>query len=376
DQDPRDRSRGARGGLRAGLVRRCRSRRHRRGAWRLARHACRRHGGGSQGDAGARRPRRTDPCRHWALYRPALLRSRRGIFREFYRHRSRERSLFRPRVAPRPFPVRSAGLYRAALAAARARGGRARAARHGGRRGAVLQLSPRLPAGRAGLWAWSRCHRTDRLERRALSRAVRRVLLVRSPGHLRADVMRVPHRSRRPLRGPSALAVPVLAVAVTVSACQPLPHPFADDRPPASLLRVRDSAAISIAPVKTWETGADAVIARLAEASAAEIAPLLADESPPGAEAVAGLAEAPGGKAEAVAPRAEAAAAKTNEAGRTRIAIRPLSGAPGDGAKSLANAIATVLKRQDLTVIDNANAKADVILDGQVTVATVKPDKQ
>jgi hypothetical protein len=247
----------------------------------------------------------------------------------------------------------------------------------------------------------------------------------------------------------------VLAVVVTVSACQPLPHPFADDRPPASLLRVRDSAGISIAPieggppaaasklgaavasalvkhdipasdrttnltsyllygrleaqrprsgqetvaahwqlqdasgrlvgerttrleaaVKTWETGADAVIARLAEASAAEIAPLLADEPPPGAEAVAGLAEAPGGKAEAVAPRAEAAAAKTNEAGRTRIAIRPLSGAPGDGAKSLANAIATVLKRQDLTVIDNANAKADVILDGQVTVATVKPDKQ
>jgi len=267
--------------------------------------------------------------------------------------------------------------------------------------------------------------------------------------------MRVPHRSRRPLRAPSALAVPVLAVVVTVSACQPLPHPFADDRPPASLLRVRDSAGISIAPieggppaaasklgaavasalvkhdipasdrttnltsyllygrleaqrprsgqetvaahwqlqdasgrlvgerttrleapVKTWETGADAVIARLAEASAAEIAPLLADEPPPGAETVAGLAEAPGGKAEAVAPRAEAAAAKTNEAGRTRIAIRPLSGAPGDGAKSLANAIATVLKRQDLTVIDNANAKADVILDGQVTVATVKPDKQ
>ena len=247
----------------------------------------------------------------------------------------------------------------------------------------------------------------------------------------------------------------MLAVVVTVSACQPLPHPFADDRPPASLLRVRDSAGISIAPieggppaaasklgvavasalvkhdipasdrttnltsyllygrleaqrprsgqetvaahwqlqdasgrlvgerttrleapVKTWETGADAVIARLAEASAAEIAPLLADEPPLGAEAVAGLAEAPGGKAEAVAPRAEAAAAKTNEAGRTRIAIRPLSGAPGDGAKSLANAIATVLKRQDLTVIDNANAKADVILDGQVTVATVKPDKQ
>ena len=247
----------------------------------------------------------------------------------------------------------------------------------------------------------------------------------------------------------------MLAVVVTVSACQPLPHPFADDRPPASLLRVRDSAGISIAPieggppaaasklgaavasalvkhdipasdrttnltsyllygrleaqrprsgqetvaahwqlqdasgrlvgerttrleapVKTWETGADAVIARLAEASAAEIAPLLADEPPPGAEAVAVQAEARGGKAEAAASKAEIPVAKADQAGRTRIAIRPLSGAPGDGAKSLANAIATVLKRQDLTVIDDADAKADVILDGQVTIATVKPDKQ
>jgi hypothetical protein len=267
--------------------------------------------------------------------------------------------------------------------------------------------------------------------------------------------MRMPHRSRRRLVAPSALAAPVLAVVVAVGACQPLPHPFADDRPPASLLRVRDSAGISIAPieggppaaasklgtavasalikhdipasdrttnltsyllygrveaqrprsgqetvaahwqlqdaagrlvgerttrleapVKTWETGADAVIARLAEASAAEIAPLLADEPPPGAEAVAGQAEARGGKAEAAASKAEIPAAKAEQAGRTRVAIRPLSGAPGDGAKSLANAIASVLKRQDLTVIDDANAKADVILDGQVTVATVKPDKQ
>src|SRR2546421_13027093 len=62
--------------------------------------------------------------------------------------------------------------------------------------------------------------------------------------------MRVPHLSRHPLRAPSALAVSVLAVVVTVSACQPLPHPFADDRPPASLLRVRDSAGISIAPIE------------------------------------------------------------------------------------------------------------------------------
>jgi hypothetical protein len=276
--------------------------------------------------------------------------------------------------------------------------------------------------------------------------------------------MSVPRRSRPAVSAIVAQAIAVLALAVTVGACQPLPHPFADDRPPASLLRVRDSAGISIAPIeggppaaasklgaavasalvkhdipasdrttnltsyllygrleaqrpragqetvaahwqlqdaaghlvgeritrleapaKTWETGADAVIAQLAEASAAEIAPLLADEPPPGAAAAAGQSEAASkaettaGKAEATAGKAgkaEIAVAKTEQAGRTRVAIRPVSGAPGDGAKSLANAIATILKRQDLTVIDDANAKADVILDGQVTIAPVKPDKQ
>jgi hypothetical protein len=222
----------------------------------------------------------------------------------------------------------------------------------------------------------------------------------------------------------------VLLLAVLLAACQPLPHPFADDRPPASLLTVRDSAGISIAPIeggpsataeklgaavasalgkrdipasdrttslgsyllygrldgqrpragkgaltvywrlqdsggrsigertarleapaRAWESGDDTIIASLAEASAAEIAPLLADEAAPAAAEVAGD-------------------------GRTRIAIHPVSGAPGDGAKSLANAIATVLKRQELAVLDDPSAKADVILDGEVTIVPVKPDKQ
>jgi len=233
--------------------------------------------------------------------------------------------------------------------------------------------------------------------------------------------MRVPCRRGRPA---------LLLAALMAAACQPLPHPFAEDRPPASLLTVRDSAGISIAPIeggpsataaklgaavasalgkrdipasdrttslgsyllygrleaqrpragngtltvhwrlqesggrsvgertarlevpaRAWDAGDDTIIASLAEASAAEIAPLLADEAAP-------------------------AAVEAATGGRTRIAIRPVSGAPGDGAKSLANAIATVLKRQDLAVLDDPSAKADVILDGEVTIAPVKPDKQ
>jgi hypothetical protein len=219
-------------------------------------------------------------------------------------------------------------------------------------------------------------------------------------------------------------------VSALLAGCQPLPHPFAEDRPPASLLTVRDSAGISVqtieggppataqklgaaiasalgkrdipasdrttslgsyllygrleaqrpragkaaltvhwrlqdagghpvgertarleASARAWDTGDETIIAGLAEASAAEIAPLLADESAPATAAAAGD-------------------------GRTRIVIRPVSGAPGDGAKSLANAIATVLKRQDLAVLDDPNAKADVILYGEVTIVPVKPDKQ
>src|SRR5204862_8270288 len=46
-------------------------------------------------------------------------------------------------------------------------------------------------------------------------------------------------------RGPVALLLGAL-----LAACQPPPHPFADDRPPASLMTVRDSAGISVGPVE------------------------------------------------------------------------------------------------------------------------------
>ena len=42
----------------------------------------------------------------------------------------------------------------------------------------------------------------------------------------------------------------VLAAAALTAACQPLPHPFAEDRPPAALLGVRDSAGVSVAPIE------------------------------------------------------------------------------------------------------------------------------
>ena len=59
--------------------------------------------------------------------------------------------------------------------------------------------------------------------------------------------------------------------------------------------------------------------------SADAIAPLLEDEAP----------------VEAAAPQ------------RTSIAIREITGAPGDGATALAAAVAAVLRKQDLAVVDD-----------------------
>ena len=54
-------------------------------------------------------------------------------------------------------------------------------------------------------------------------------------------------RALRP--GPLA-ALALIALTALLASCQPLPHPFADDRPPAELLAVPESAGVSIAPVE------------------------------------------------------------------------------------------------------------------------------
>jgi hypothetical protein len=98
------------------------------------------------------------------------------------------------------------------------------------------------------------------------------------------------------------------------------------------------------------EAGTNAPIEQLAQLSAVGLAPLLEDEAP-------------------------VEAAKDSQGGRTRVAIRQISGAPGDGGTSLATAIAAVLQRQDLTIVETGQ-KADLYVDGEVNVAPATADKQ
>jgi hypothetical protein len=217
-----------------------------------------------------------------------------------------------------------------------------------------------------------------------------------------------------------------LALAALVAACQPLPHPFADDRPPDALLKVRDVAGVSIAPIegepvavaatlgaamasallkrdipasdKTTSLGSYQLYGRVAEArpqrgkasltaywrlydatgrAVGEHSARLEGEArewesgnAPAIERLAGLS------AEGLAPLIEEEApVEAAAGGHTRIAIRKISGAPGDGATSLAAAVAAVLRRQDLAIVENGQP-ADLTIDGEVSVTPVKPNQQ
>jgi hypothetical protein len=217
------------------------------------------------------------------------------------------------------------------------------------------------------------------------------------------------------------------AVALSIAACQPLPHPFDEDRPPRALLAVPDSIDIAVGsfegeprataaklpsavarellkhsiaasemttsrasyrldgrietrpeqpgkstiavfwrlrdpngnivtertdrlsgPTRDWDTGTDALVAQLATAGAGGLAALLTDETPK---------EQPAG-------------------GRTRVAIRKVSGAPGDGDTSLAASLDAVLKHRDIELVDAARGRPDLAVDADVTVEPARDGKQ
>ena len=218
----------------------------------------------------------------------------------------------------------------------------------------------------------------------------------------------------------------IIALATLLAGCQPLPHPFADDRPPAALLRVRDVAGVWIAPIEGSPPAiADKLTSAVAKALLKHDIPAsdttmsltsyqlygrLVQERPnqgdatvtaywrldnakggtvgehsARVEAASGELEAGDAKAverlaglsaDGLAPMlVEDAPVEAKEGGRTRVAIGDIKGAPGDGATSLANAVAAVLKREDLTIVKKGQP-ADLTLDGEVSVTPSKPHQQ
>jgi hypothetical protein len=56
--------------------------------------------------------------------------------------------------------------------------------------------------------------------------------------------------------------------------------------------------------------------------------------------------------------------------------IGGVEGAPGDGTESLPRAITAILKRQDIAIVSDPQAKADLVLNAAVVVAKPKAGKQ
>jgi hypothetical protein len=212
-----------------------------------------------------------------------------------------------------------------------------------------------------------------------------------------------------------------LLLAFAGASCQPLPHPFADDKPPAALLQVPDTAGVSIAPI----VGVPAAAARkLGDAVAkaflkhdipasdrtanldsfqlygrvvasppsdgrasvralwwlydakgkivgkrnAEILAAASDWQAAGNGPIEQLASL---SADRLAPllmgNMPVAAPVASETGRIRVAIDKIAGAPGDGATSLKAAIAAVLQRQNIAIAPDG--KADLHIAAEVTVS-------
>jgi hypothetical protein len=214
-----------------------------------------------------------------------------------------------------------------------------------------------------------------------------------------------------------------------LAACQPLPHPFAADapKPGSPILAIKDSTSIWIAPVAgmpratanklaaaisevlqdrqiaasertaalnsevllgriqempaehgraavvalwqlenakgrflgeravrmtgaaaDWEEGKDGAVTRLAAASADQLVSLVEGGPPP-----------------------EAAGVR-----QTRLLLAPITGAPGDGGKALARAIALVLKRPDLAIVTKSSDRPDLVLAAAITLGRPQGGKQ
>jgi hypothetical protein len=220
-----------------------------------------------------------------------------------------------------------------------------------------------------------------------------------------------------------------LPLALLLAACQPLPHPFADDvpKPGSPMLSLRDTATVAIAPI---QGGPRATAEKLAPAMAealqkrdiaasnrttsiasyqldgrvqamppsgdkAAIVVLWDLRNPAGkslgerAERIEAAADDwRQGKDDAVAHLAAASAdqiaamlqekapVEAAEHGETRLSIGGVEGAPGDGGTALASAIMTLLKKQDLAIVSDPGAKVDVQLDAVVTVDKPKGGQQ
>jgi hypothetical protein len=211
-------------------------------------------------------------------------------------------------------------------------------------------------------------------------------------------------------------------LALPAAACQPLPHPFAGDVPPPALLSPRDSAGIYVAPV----AGAPQPVAGdLAEAMAAalrdgdipasthsrnkgsyELRGAAREQTLPGDRVEVSVdwellaadgrslghapsaAEQLAGTSDTVAPTIAAAAAPAIRKlvqdeppaaaahPEPAVSLRPVTGAPGDGGRSLTRAMEQALRQARVVLAKPGSGAPSFVLTGTVTLSPADSSKQ
>ncbi len=230
------------------------------------------------------------------------------------------------------------------------------------------------------------------------------------------------------IRAARRVARPACVVlAGLAAACQPLPHPFADDRPPAALVAVPGNFDITVgafdgqprataaklpaavasallqhnipASDKTWSKDnyqLDGRIEERLEQPGKSLVTVFWRLRDPRGNVVterndrlsAPTGDWDNGKDEQIAQLAAVgagglAALLTDDTpreqpggGRIRVAVRKIAGAPGDGDTSLASSLTELLQHRDVQLVDAVKGTPDVAVDADVKVDPVKDGKQ
>jgi hypothetical protein len=205
----------------------------------------------------------------------------------------------------------------------------------------------------------------------------------------------------------------VPALLLLAAACQPLPHPFAGDvRPPSSpVLSPRDSGGVIVAPAAgTSPAVAEALAAALRDADIPATTlgsgnkasfHLVARTRAPSAEGRGisldwelgsaegkplghGSESGEAGAASELAARAVPGIAKLVQdepvavaaVSEPLLAVRPVTGAPGDGGSALTRAMDYALRNAHVALAEKAGDKESFVLTGKVELSPPQSGKQ
>jgi hypothetical protein len=184
----------------------------------------------------------------------------------------------------------------------------------------------------------------------------------------------------------------LLPALLLLAACQPLPHPFADDRPDSSLLAPRDSAGVVVEPVagsrspEIAETLAAALRDREIPASTQgrnklsfELR-LASGHAPDGGDGLdwelraadghslgRGSAAGPDARSIAAAAAPDIARLLQDEppvmtgSSEPAVALRAVTGAPGDGGRALTRAMDYALRQAHVVLAEQPGAESFVL---------------